>query len=107
MYSRLFRHLNGKTILVEQFGFMKNLTTEKATCELSNEIVSALNYRFIVGGNFCDLAGAFKCVNDILPPKLNCSGITDKVYKWIISYRRNRYPRVEIKNENFNCNVFF
>ena len=72
MYNRLFRHLNVKNILVDkQFGFRKNLTTKKATCELSNEIVSTLNYKLIVGGIFSDLAGAFKCVNhDVLPSKL-------------------------------------
>jgi hypothetical protein len=43
--------------------------------ESSNEIVNAFNYNLIVGGIFCDLAGAFKCVNhDILSSKLNFYG---------------------------------
>ena len=29
-------------LVEEQFGFTKNITTEKATCELSNEIVRML-----------------------------------------------------------------
>ena len=44
MYNRLLGHLNDNNILAEeQFGFIKNLTTEKATYELINEILSALN----------------------------------------------------------------
>ena len=35
----------------EQFGFIKNLKTEKATYELINEILSALNNGFC-GRNF-------------------------------------------------------
>lgn len=45
---RLLGHLNDKNRLpVEKFGFKKNLTTEKATYELINEIVSALNGKLI------------------------------------------------------------
>ena len=104
----MIRHLNSNNLLVEeQFGFRENLTTEKATFELRNEIVSARNYKFIVGGIFCDLAAAFTCVNhEILPSKLNCYGITGKVYEWIKSYLRNRYQRVEMKNKNINCSAF-
>jgi hypothetical protein len=41
-------------LVKEQFGFRKNLTTERATYELSNEIVDALNKKLLVGGIFCD-----------------------------------------------------
>jgi hypothetical protein len=41
-------HLNDKNRLPEEkFGFRKNLTTEKATYELINETVSALNGKLI------------------------------------------------------------
>jgi hypothetical protein len=87
----------------EQFGLKKNLTTEKATYELTNKIVSALNEKLIVGGIFCDLAKAFDCLNhDILLFKLNFYGITGNAYEWIKSYLSNRFQRVEIKNENPN-----
>jgi hypothetical protein len=44
IFNRLLEHLNCNNILVkEQFGFRKDLTTEKATYELINDILSALN----------------------------------------------------------------
>jgi hypothetical protein len=60
-----------------------------------------------VGRIFCDLTIAFDCLNnDILLSKLNFCGITGIVSEWIKSYRRNRYQRVEIKNNHFNHNTF-
>jgi hypothetical protein len=54
MYNPPLGHLNYNNILVEeQFGFRKNLTTVKATHELINEFVSALNDTLIVGGIMC------------------------------------------------------
>ena len=45
---RLLGHLNDNNRLPEEkFGFRKNLTTEKATYESINEIVSALNRKLI------------------------------------------------------------
>jgi hypothetical protein len=79
----------------------KNLTTEKATYELINYILSALNDKLIVGGTFYDLAKAFGCVNHgILLSKLNFYGITGKANEWIKSYLKNRYQILEIKKNS-------
>jgi hypothetical protein len=62
--------------------FRKSLTTTKATYELTNEIISALNDKLIVGGIFCDHAEASDCVNyDTLLFKLKFHGITGKAKK--------------------------
>jgi hypothetical protein len=104
MYNRLLEHLNNNNIFAkEQFGFRKNLTTEKATYELSNEIISALNNKLLVGGIFCDLAKASDCVNhDTLLFKLNLYGINCKANNCFKSCLVDRYQRVEIKNINFS-----
>jgi hypothetical protein len=75
----------------EKFGFGKNLTTEKATYELSNQIISALNNKLVVGGIFCDVAEAFGCANhDIVLFKLNLYGIKGKANNWFKSYLVDR-----------------
>ena len=44
MYIPLLRHLNNSNILAEeQFRFRKTITTQDASYELSNEMVSAPN----------------------------------------------------------------
>jgi hypothetical protein len=63
IHNRLLEHVINNNILAkEHFEFMKNLT-EKATYELSNEIIDAPDKKLLVGGIFCDIAKAFNCVN--------------------------------------------
>jgi hypothetical protein len=64
----------------------KNLTIEKATYELSNEIIGALDKKLLVGRTLYNLGKVFVCVNyDTLLIKLNWYGITGKTNNWIKS----------------------
>jgi hypothetical protein len=64
MQTRLLELLHNNNILnAEQYGFRTKLTTKNSTYKLTNEVVSAMNKKLIVGGIFCDLKKAFGCVN--------------------------------------------
>ena len=81
----------------EQFGFKAKSSTAKATFNLINEILEALNFKKVVGGIFCDLEKAFDSVNcDILLCKLNFYGIRGPFRKLIKFYLTNRYQTVLI-----------
>jgi hypothetical protein len=54
--NRLPEHVINNILAKEQFGFRKNLTTEKSTYEVSNEIIRAFDKELLVDGGFCDLA---------------------------------------------------
>ena len=60
IYKQLFDHLNNNVILNEhQYGFRSEVSTEKASYILQNEILTALNNKQMVGGIFCDLNKSF------------------------------------------------
>jgi hypothetical protein len=60
IYARLSNHvLNNDILSVEQYGFRRNSSTEKATFELLNDILQALDNKAYVGGIFCDVEKAF------------------------------------------------
>ena len=62
IYNRLYDHVTHYKILTkEQYGFRNNYSTEKAIYHLTNNILTALNNRQLVGGIFCDLSKAFDC----------------------------------------------
>jgi hypothetical protein len=64
IYNTQLKYIINTNILAkEQFGSMKNLTTEKATYELGNEIIGALDKKLLVGRIFCNLAKVFDCIN--------------------------------------------
>ena len=65
MYNQLQGHLNKYGILAEEhFGFRSDSTTNKAIYKLINEILIALNSKFLVGGIFFfNLEKAFDCLN--------------------------------------------
>jgi len=87
----------------EQYGFRSNTLTEKAIYQLTNNILKALDNKYLVGGIFCDLTKAFDCVDhDILLGKLEFYGIKGSANNLIKSYLKDRYQRVVIRNKSSN-----
>jgi len=104
IYKRLDNHIISNNILTkEQYGFRSNASTEKAIYQLSNNILKALDNKYLVGGIFCDLTKAFDCVDhDILLEKLEYYGIKGRAHNLLKSYLKDRYQRVVIRNKSSN-----
>jgi hypothetical protein len=92
MYKRVSNFLNLNNILAgEQFGFRKNLSTDKALYSFTEEILSALDNKMHVGGKSYDLTKAFDCVNhELLLSKLNFYGIRNIAGQLFTSYLHDR-----------------
>ena len=104
--NRLCDHVINYNILAhEKYGLRNNLSTEAAAFNLLNNVLDALNNKFMVGGIFCDLTKAFECVNhSVLLSKLQFYGIMGRAYNLLSSYHFDRYQRVSIKHSDLdNC----
>jgi hypothetical protein len=87
----------------EQHGFREKLSTEMATYAHLNYILSSLDKKYFVVGLFWDLQKAFDCVNhNILLAKIELYGISGIVNQLMISYLKNRYQIVSVKDISLN-----
>jgi hypothetical protein len=95
--------LNKHSILAEGwFGFRTSFTTNKTIYNLINEVLNALNNKFVIGVFFY-FEKAFDCLNhNILLSKLQFYGVNGKAKLWLESYLNNRYKRVQISDEELN-----
>jgi hypothetical protein len=108
MYKRVSDFLNLNSILAgEQFGFRKNLSTDKALFSFTEEILSALNNKMHVGGISCDLTKPHDCVNhELLLSKLNFYGIRNIADQWFKSYLHDGKQRVETNTPDSNNSIY-
>ena len=108
IYKRFYSYLIKYNLLSEeQFGFREKLLTCSATNALINSILISLEKNKFIGGLFCDMNKAFDCVNhEILLAKLDCYGISGTPNRLIGSYLRERYQRVEIRNNSNTKSAF-
>jgi hypothetical protein len=85
--KRLYSYLNMNNILVkEQFGFRKESSTEMATYNLLNNILTALYKKKYVGSLFCNLQKALDSVNHKVLLEKMFYGISGTGIKLMTSY---------------------
>ena len=101
IYKRLDNHMLFNNILAkEQYGFRNNTSTEKAMYQLTNNILKALDNKYLVGGIFCNLTEALDCVDHgILLDKLEYYSIKGSANNLMKSYLKDRHQRVVIRNK--------
>lgn len=98
--NRLVSHLECHKILSpNQFGFRKNLSTESAILDLTENITNSLDEGDSCLAIFLDLAKAFDTVShSILIERLSQIGIRDSTLEWFSSYLTGRSQSVRINN---------
>jgi hypothetical protein len=95
VYMKLYEHSSKNNSLAEEhFGLRTKSETNNAIYKLTNEILIALNKKFMVGGIFWNLEKVFDCVNHkILLSKLEFYSIKGKAKLRFESYFRNRLSK--------------
>ena len=86
----------------QQYGFMKNASTELAALELIDRLLNQLNARKIPMNQHFDLSKAFDSIShDILLDKLRYYGVTDGSIQLLKSYLCNRKQYVQLDDVVF------
>lgn len=101
MANRLYSFYESFNFFAEnQFGFLKNKSTELALLHFSKFIYDSIDKSKLTTAIFLDISKAFDNVNhSILLSKLNASGIRGTQMDWFVSYLKNRSQCVKIKND--------
>jgi hypothetical protein len=56
--------ITNNILVKEQYGFRNNISTEKAIYQLTNNILNALDNKYLVGGIFCIILGGNSAGSD-------------------------------------------
>ena len=94
-----------------QFGFLKDRSTNHAILKIINYITESINHGDYVVGVFLDAMKAFDSVNhDILLSKLDNAGIRGNALNWFKSYLSGRNQKVKVGEswselQNINISV--
>jgi hypothetical protein len=84
-----------------QYSFRPTSYTEKASFELTEEILTAMNNKQLVGWIFCDLQETLDYhSHNISINNLEFYGITAKFGALIAPYTKGRYQRVNLYTNN-------
>ena len=94
--------MNNNVILNKhQYSFQSKASTENASYTLLNEILAAMNSKYMAGEIFCDLHEAFDCINHVvLLEKLKFYRISEKLYNLVKSHLDGRYQKVTLSHNN-------
>ena len=92
--------INNKLFCAQQYGFIKNASTELASLELIDRLLNQLNDHKIPINLHLDLSKAFdKISHDILLDKLTYYGVTNASLQLLKSYLATRSQYVQIDDE--------
>ena len=84
-------------ITASQWGFRKSRSSELLLLSMTEKWRLALDERKSIGIIFIDFQKAFDCVShQILPLKLQASGLCGDSFDWIVNYLNNRHQFVSI-----------
>ena len=104
IYSQLYTYFSDNKLCFEnQYGFRQNHSTEYATLELADKIITQMNKNDVPFRIFLDLSKAFDSIDDsILLNKLTYYGLYGSSLKLLKSYLNNRSQYVEFENAKSN-----
>ena len=106
VFNQLSEYFKVNNLLFEgQYGFRDKHSTELATVELMDRVITALEEKRLPISIFMDLSKAFDTLDHkILLSKLQYYGVTGTALSWFNSYLSNRSQYVEINGRSSDVN---